>query len=1199
MGFYMQRRGGHSQQLWKQKPVTDTPSSAVEGVSSSGAEAVTNGISGLSIAENDGQSSVPSTGFGSFQLPNQSPTQGQKAIWKPKSYGTVSGQTSAEVGNLPADDTATAIKGNASEMTTAQKSRMDLSKLFRGNLLENFTVDNSTYSLAEVRATFYPKFENEKSDQEIRMRMIEVVSNGLAAVEVTLKHSGSLFMYAGHKGGAYAKNSFGNVYTAVGVFVLGRMLREAWGAQALKKQVEFNDFLEKNRMCISMELVTAVLGDHGQRPREDYGECFFLFFLLQITVQHATVAHHIEACSVGRVYSVVTAVTELGNGKPKFYSTPEIIAFCRKWRLPTNHVWLFSTRKSVTSFFAAYDALCEEGTATSVCRALDDVADISVPGSKDHIQVQGKILEGLVARIVSHECSQHMEEVLRDYPPPPVEGAGLDLGPSLREICAANRSDEKQQIKALLQSVGSSFCPDHSDWFGVEAGGTHSRNADRSVLTKFLHAHPADFSTTKLQLYFGSYGLKLKNFLEQSAGGFHIPLGQLNSGIPVDIAVLCLEMIRLMRDKRFPAAFKIYHNFHKIDSVSNDNLFYKMVIHVHSDSVFRRYQKEMRHRPGLWPLYRGFFVDINLFKANKERDAEIARNNNLEKTVSGNGGVSGTDGLANEDENLMIKLKFLTYKLRTFLIRNGLSTLFKDGPSAYKAYYLRAVYIRRKYRNKQLSSSVYLTEAEPFLEQYARRSPENQVLIGSAGNLVRVEEFLAVIEGGRDEEGDLETEREAPPSSPRRAKDEVQKDEGLIVFFPDRLDALEGIPGCAKSALCKELLNAPGGLGDNRPIHTLMGDLTKGKYWQKVADERRRKPYSVMLADKNAPNEEVWRQIEDMCRRTRASAVPVVPDSGGTESNPFSLDALAVFMFRVLQRVNHPGNLDKNSPNAGYVLLMFYHLYEGKSRKEFDGELVERFGSLIKMPLLKDDRSPLPDHVRSVLEEGISWYKLHTSKHGRLESTKGSYAQEWAKWEKQMRETLFGNADYLQSIQVPFESAVKQVLEQLKLIAKGEYKAPSTEKRNFGTIVFAAVSLPVTEIQSLLVELAGKDPTIDLFFKEDLERNLKKAHVTLAHKRSHGVTAVASYGPYVNRNVPVELTSLLFTDKMAAFEAHLGSVDDEKIVSKNQWPHVTIWTGEGVIPKEANMLPQLHSEGKATLIEINPPFTISGTLEFY
>ncbi|MFS7934769.1 putative tRNA ligase 1 [Helianthus anomalus] len=107
-------------------------------------------------------------------------------------------------------------------------------------------------------------------------------------------------------------------------------------------------------MSVSMELVTDVLGDHGQRPREDY--------------------------------VVVTVVTELGNGKPKFYSTPEIIAFCRKWRLPTNHVWLFSTRNSVTSFFAAYDALCEEGTATFVCKALDEVADVYMPGMSEFIR---------------------------------------------------------------------------------------------------------------------------------------------------------------------------------------------------------------------------------------------------------------------------------------------------------------------------------------------------------------------------------------------------------------------------------------------------------------------------------------------------------------------------------------------------------------------------------------------------------------------------------------------------------------------------------------------------------------------------------------------------------------------------------------------------------------------------------------------
>ncbi|KAK9279399.1 hypothetical protein L1049_013078 [Liquidambar formosana] len=826
------------------------------------------------------------------------------------------------------------------------------------------------------------------------------------------------------------------------------------------------------------------------------------------------------------------------------------------------HYFTMNEEKSVTSFFAAYDALCEEGTATSVCKALDEVADISIPASKDHTKVQGEILEGLVARIVSHESSKHMEKVLSDFPPPPAEGAGLDLGPSLREICAANRSDEKQQIKALLQSVGTSFCPNYVDWFGNEAGDVHSRNADRSVLSKFLEAHPADYSTTKLQ-----------------------------------------EMMRLMREKRFPVAFKCYHNLHKIGSLSIDNLYFKMVIHVHSDSAFRRYQKEMRYKPALWPLYRGFFVDINFFKANKERSAEITKSRStLVESVNGSSGTSGKEGLADEDANLMIKLKFLTYKLRTFLIRNGLKTL-EESAAAYKAYYLRqmktwntsagkqrelskmldewAVYIRRKYSNKRLSSATYLSEAEPFLEQYAKRSPENQALIGSAGNLVRAEDFLAIVEGGRDEEGDLEAERDVAPSSPSLSvKDVVPKAEGLIVFFP-------GIPGCAKSALCKEILGAPGGLGDDRPVHSLMGDLIKGKYWQKVANECKRKPYSIMLADKNAPNEEVWRQIEDMCRRTRASAVPVVPDSEGTNSNPFSLDAIAVFMFRVLQRENHPGNLDKASPNAGYVLLMFYHLYEGKSRKEFEDELVERFGSLIKMPLLKFDRSPLPDPVKSILEEGINLYKLHTDRHGRLESTKGTYAEDWSKWEKQLREILFGNAEYLNSIQVPFEFAVKQVLEQLRTIAKGEYTTPSTEKRKFGSIVFAAVSLPVSEIQSLLDN------------DKHMENNLKKAHVTLAHKRSHGVTAVASYGMFLHREVPVDVTALLFSDQMAALEANLGSVDGETIRSKNQWPHVTLWTADGVLAKEANMLPQLLSEGKATRVDINPPATMLGTLEFY
>jgi hypothetical protein len=89
-----------------------------------------------------------------------------------------------------------------------------------------------------------------------------------------------------------------------------------------------------------------------------------------------------------------------------------------------------------------------------------------------------------------------------------------------------------------------------------------------------------------------------------------------------------------------------------------------------------------------------------------------------------------------------------------------------------------------------------------------------------------------------------------------------------------------------------------------------------------------------------------------------------------------------------------------------------------QSRREFESELYERFGSLVKMPLLKPDRAPLPDEVKAILDEGISLFRLHQSRHGRAEPSKGAYAKEWAQWEKRLRQVLFANKDYLNSIQV-------------------------------------------------------------------------------------------------------------------------------------------------------------------------------------
>ena len=62
----------------------------------------------------------------------------------------------------------------------------------------------------------------------------------------------------------------------------------------------------------------------------------------------------------------------------------------------------------------------------------------------------------------------------------------------------------------------------------------------------------------------------------------------------------------------------------------------------------------------------GFFVDVNLFKANNKKAAELAKDGDaLLKNINGalDSNSSAVDGLADEDSNLMVKLKFLTYKV--------------------------------------------------------------------------------------------------------------------------------------------------------------------------------------------------------------------------------------------------------------------------------------------------------------------------------------------------------------------------------------------------------------------------------------------------------------------------------------------------------------------------------------------------------
>lgn len=92
-------------------------------------------------------------------MPGNSVAKGrQRGVWLPKTYATASEVVSSSA------PSATAL---STEKETETGGAGSLSRLFQGQLGENFVIDNNSFTRAQIRATFYPKFENEKSDHEV------------------------------------------------------------------------------------------------------------------------------------------------------------------------------------------------------------------------------------------------------------------------------------------------------------------------------------------------------------------------------------------------------------------------------------------------------------------------------------------------------------------------------------------------------------------------------------------------------------------------------------------------------------------------------------------------------------------------------------------------------------------------------------------------------------------------------------------------------------------------------------------------------------------------------------------------------------------------------------------------------------------------------------------------------------------------
>ncbi|CAI5503301.1 unnamed protein product [Closterium sp. Naga37s-1] len=1322
--------------------------------------------------------------------------------------------------------------------------------------------------------------------------MERLVDNGVGVLEVSVKHSGSLFLWAGARRGAYAKNSYGNEYSAVGVWVLGETLRNAWGEGVVRqKQRELSDYLEHHRMAVGMELVTSVLGDHGQRPLQDY--------------------------------VVVTAVTDMSSHPPRFLSTPEVLRFCHTWRLPFNSYWLFHSTRSCSQLFAAYSALSEEGTAHSVEETLTGIADVTIAGTASHGKLQGNIMEGLVARLVSPRSLQQVRELKAEMLAGPAPSYSVGAGTRLRELFSQHDS-MRERIAHLVEEAGDAMCSEGQWGEGVaggygsggedEEGGTvvdgeesesagkakqrrrEQQEEERHVsdwMNSLLSCSAADAETSKLQAMLRAVKAeKLK--VRFKSHPWPLPTSpSLLAPAPSPAPSPSISSTSTTTSSSSSAPSSSSSSHQPTSAPLSHHL---ITVHAFQDAAFRRYQQLMRKDPSLWPLYRGFFLEAAVVEVDKgtgkqlvaaTADAAAAAGNDddddddevrsgrkenakdlrQEESVESKGREEEEEG---EEEggdrkqvpHVMLKMKFLPYKLRTFLIRNGLGTLLKKGRHEYMAYATSESTLLKKGRHeymayatslhsnlppphspaghllsssphppyphwrcvcgsrllkvwgtspaathemtalcrawcvhdavrcnrvrcsaqsmmqiscplpytssfltsrlhsalpppvppradyvlgppssprppKSVSSNSYLDYAEPFLAAYAKRGAAQAKAVGAAW-----EGEAGEGSEGKRGEGSEGTRGEESEGAAGGGEGRGEQGKGLLVFFP-------GIPGCAKSALSEALMQmgrgsgggggsdsaeqartgregessaqgardggdasadpvagaeagaveeedgwqevtrgkgkgkkggrgggekgpgaggggggerggrrgerATGGeggskeggegrreveegggpLGDGRECLHIMGDKTIGKYW-KVLGARMRKERGAsvnVLADKNAPNEEVWNQIEAMCHDTGLIGVPVVPASLGTLHNAFDWRVLAVFLFRVIQRTNHPGDLDSSSPAPGQVVLNFHSLYGRHNREDFEAELKQRFGVLVTMPVVKPDSPPLPEEIAGVIKTGHKLREKIWKRHKGKEPLKTPMAEEVLEWEGELRAVLHKHAPYLTSIQLPLDQVVATVQNQLHQIATGQIRPLVTAKTSFRSIQLAAVVIdPVADVApggadmatsgrqllQTLEELARSDSRMADFWKtaegplrKKLEvgggggaaggdggssRGLGWLHVTLAHKKEQGVPAVVGYAPMEGRAVTVLATALLFDQHVAALAVELrGGKDGEAVRSLNPFAHVTLWQAEGAKAVQSLDLPNAVERGEATRVPFPRPIELIGT----
>lgn len=806
---------------------------------------------------------------------------------------------------------------------------------------ENMSLDSKSIQKLSLEAIFLPKFENERSDHQIRNEMLKLVKEEAGYLEVTLKHSGSLILWSGDQR-YYSKNSISNQFTLVAETLLRQHFERAWRNEEDTNGIEMykqcGDYLESNRLTCAFEVVTAVLGDHGDIPTRDF--------------------------------LILTAVAD--RASERFFTTTQLVELAQQFRLPYNDSWAFMSVASTEKLFGLYDSSRETGMASDTVAALSAAAEAHIQSMYPHTVFQGEILEGFIIRYIpySDKVSQSTnQEKLASLALKAVEI--VTKVPPQCPPCFENNNEPGSlmgsDIREVFQKVG-----------GVEKG-TGAAEAFARSLEAILDKSD-DGRRRRIH----------------HMGGSKVDLPSLIRGLNTEVCDLetkrIVDLVKTVDGLNKAVAYSLLK-----EEMSGRPPRSLCVIHVLHDETFLKFQREKEQH--VMNLFRGFCVELQ-----EDVGAIETTTNSMESVSEDREQSSNSPVLILKMKMLpyMVRtficrnqLKVLQQRgpnafeasAKSLLERWSISPSGKEKWMKFFRYWAAYAYPRLDSHHQDdglppLTSFSYLKHMEHFTSLYdsgqavvpeekgikgfkgfvcvvapkigiaescARNLAETLqcstvlhlsevankyilhgvVCFGAVGDrsnknrafLSDVSEYSLIVRHGCLPEeiessmlgettatikkisgmsrswekqhchvrhelaldasaGEVDTVVQKAKESESLASQQMGKGEsrqGLLVFFP-------GIPGCGKSSLLENLdskleerLQRIDGSEDTRDVKLLVGDKVGKSFWQNVKAARRKNRECVVLADKNAPPV-AWNNVAGICSTTNAVSLAILPD---------------------------------------------------------------------------------------------------------------------------------------------------------------------------------------------------------------------------------------------------------------------------------------------------------------------------------